>query len=52
MGFILSLVDLPMQKLHLLLLLLNLIKITALYFVNNNTFYLINLIIFYHESSG
>ena len=46
MGFIPSLVDLPMQKLHFLLLLLNLIKITALYFVNNNTVYLINLIIF------
>ena len=47
MGFIPSLVDLPMQKLHLLLLLLDLIKIKALYFVNNNTVYLINLIMFF-----
>ena len=40
MGFIPSLVDLAMQKLHLLLLLLNLIKSTVLHFVNNNTVYL------------
>ena len=39
MGFILSLVDLAMQKLHLLLLLLNLIKSVALHSVYNNTVY-------------
>ena len=52
MGFIPSLVDLAMQKLHLLLLLLNLVKSAALHFVNNNTVYLINFIIFYYESNG
>ena len=46
MGFIPGLVDLAIKKLHLLLLLLNLIKITALHFVNNSTVYLINIIFF------
>ena len=46
MGFILNLVDLAMQKLHLLLLLLNLTKSAALHFMYNSTVYLNNLIIF------